>query len=174
VAERQRDARDARNDERAAVRGATDRDAIGESVDAEEDLLWLERVRDVYTPEPMTTAEQRAFDARLEQRIDAAARRGPFGLRMWQPIAAVAVAAAAAWLTYGTPPEPSPTATSPQADFASMRRPASLADWEREILAAAEPEASTQAAANDRILPDEYQAIDGLFLAGGGGAIDAR
>ena len=132
-----------------------------------EDAAWLERVRDVYTPEPMSPAERLAFDTRLEERIETSARSGLFGLPLWQPISLMAVVAVAVWLTIS--PAPAPTTPDAPPEVASVRRPASLADWEREILAAAEPGSTPNSATGDEILPDDYRAIAGLFLGADGG-----
>ncbi len=136
----------------------------GDGAEARDDEAWLERMREVYAPPPMSPTERRAFDARLEERIEAESQRGPFGLRLWQPIAVAAVAAAAAWLAFAPSSDPTPELVPAPTEFASSRTATSLADWEREILAAAEPTAGSDVAVGEDILPDDYRAIAGLFL----------
>jgi len=133
--------------------------------DAHDDA-WVERVREVWAPDEMTPAERHAFDVRLETRIESNARRGFAGRPLWQPIAAVAVAAIALWLVWGSALTPEGTEAKLR-DRIAGHRPASLAAWEREILAAAEDDAEAGASTDATILPDDYRAISGLFLEGG-------
>lgn len=127
---------------------------------------WVERVREVWSPEEMTPAERHAFDVRLETRIDADAHRGFMGRPLWQPFAAAAVTALALWLVWGAALTPEQHTPQP-VDRIAAQRPASLAAWEREILAAAEDDAEAGASTDSTILPDDYRAISGLFLEGG-------
>ncbi len=161
---------DVNDDRRRALEG----DPMNDSAEVDpRDDAWLEQVRDAYAPPPMSPTERRAFDARLEARVEAEAHRAFFGLRLWQPIAAAAVAAAAAWLVLGPSAEPAPEIVPPPVPttLATTRAATSFADWEREILAAADPAAaSPDAASADDYLPDDYRAIAGLFLEGGRGA----
>ncbi|MDH4016295.1 MAG: hypothetical protein OEV20_03040 [Actinomycetota bacterium] len=155
-------------EEQERLRASAGADRADDGRPAGDDDAWLERFRDVYAPEPMSPAERRAFDARLEERIEVEARRGPLWLPIWQPVvAAAAIAALAVWLVWSPAPDTSPTVPT---EVATARRPASLADWEREILAAADPATAPESAGSEEILPDDYRAIAGMFLGGGGGA----
>lgn len=130
--------------------------------DARDDV-WLERVRAVWRPEELSPGERRAFDARLEARIEAAAGRRWWSVPAWQPVTAILVAALAAWLvSAGDSPGPDPLPDPAMA----ARRPASLTAWEHEILNAGE--AGTPATpVDDAMLPDDYRALAGLLLERG-------
>jgi hypothetical protein len=119
----------------------------------------------------MSTAERRAFDARLEARLEARRSRSRLPLPLWQPIAAAAVLAIAGWLVW-SPPSGPPEVDAPTVTAHGPR--AALSEWEREILAAADPVATPVAPGGAAILPDDYRAIAGLFLGGGSGDGDGE
>ena len=137
------------------------------------DEAWVSRVRDVYEPETMTSAQRAAFDARLEARIERASR-GRWTIAIARP-ALVAAVAAALWLNISpedAPPEPERVAVMSAPAPAS--RPESLRAWQREMMAVADPASTDSIAPQTEDLPADYQALDSLLLAGGHGGSHGR
>ncbi len=135
-----------------------------------DDVRFVARLRQHYTPAPLTPARRVAFDAALEARR---ARRDR-GLGFAFPLGVAAAAAALAVALLWTPDAPAPEAPAPVARVApEAGLPATTAreDWAETLLLAdaarfdplaAEPE---DAAVEDgEILPVEYAAIAGVFL----------
>ncbi len=86
------------------------------------DKRMLERVRELYQPEPMSSSQRAAFDAALRAQIETDENRGRW-LRVVAPAAAGLMAAIALWLVMSLPrTEPGPgsgpvtATTSPTAE----------------------------------------------------------
>jgi hypothetical protein len=126
------------------------------------DERFLERVREHYTPEPLSGAARTAFEARLRERLERPRWRGA-----WLPaFAAASLGALALWLVPVTParvvpaPAPAPLARVETADVPS----GASANWEQTLFYGD----LTRDAAEDASaeLPPEYAAIEGVFFDG--------
>ncbi len=110
----------------------------------DDDERWLERVREVYRPEPLTPARRAALDRSLEERI-----RRPRWSGAWRPaFGALAAGLAALALLLALP-----TSQTPERVYAE-------AAWEWEVFY---PEELGEAGVDDA-LPGEYGVLASLFL----------
>lgn len=127
----------------------------------ERDARLVARLREEWAPEPLTAAGRTAFDARLQERIEAARRR-----RWWPALgASLATASLAALLVLRAQPPAAP----PPVDLAERGAPAerlAASDepaWIDELLYATVDYDDAQEL-DDAGLPDEYVAIAGVLL----------
>ena len=109
-----------------------------------EQRRWIERVSRAYRAGPMPAARRSAFSAALEERLQRPDRRP-----LWGALGAAAVAALAAlWL--GVPG--APESAGPGVESALRELSLAADPWREEGL--------------DDSLPEEYLAIESLFLEG--------
>jgi hypothetical protein len=124
---------------------------------ASDDDAFVRRVADAYTPPPRTAAQRVAFQAKLEERLQAEGRSRSW---MWGA-AAVATAAAAFLLISGALDsqieEPAPQGTM----AASEPLPTGHEQAQEEAILAIviDPDARSE-----DVLPEDYQAIASVFL----------
>ena len=121
------------------------------------DRDWIERVRDATRPEPLDALERQRMRAELRERFDEP--RG-FGWR-WVGVGGLVTAAAALALALrfalpGADPGTPLPATS-----------TALASWEAELLWPSEAAEHDAADDDESGWPDEYDAIDELWLDAG-------
>jgi len=118
-----------------------------------DDSRFVKSLAEGYAPEPMTPAQQVAFDEALRERIEGRSSR-------WRPMAALSIPAVAAaalaalWLVsgdarLGSAPSRAPTITA-EAWEAALLSPDDVVD--------------ADASEGDEMLPDEYLAIASAFL----------
>lgn len=121
-----------------------------------DDARLVERVRDAWSPAPLTPARRAAFDAGLERRLERRRRR----LGRWPALGAGLAAASLAALllvrSETTPPAPAPiAATEPMAEDTTLLAADLLYSSTEDV---------GELEADDAGLPDEYAAIAGVFL----------
>lgn len=131
-----------------------------------DERAFVARVRDVYTPERRTAREQESFDRRLRERLEQAARP------TWTWPVPIAVAAGVLGLCLllfrGTPGN---LLTTPAATVVTQPVEQVLATTVDDEAPSTVEDAllalGTEAIANaDDVLPDDYVAIENLFLGG--------
>ncbi len=124
---------------------------------ASDDEAFVRRVADAYAPSPRTAAQRVAFQAKLEERLQAEGRSRSW---MWG-VAAVATAAAAFFLLSealdSQIEEPSPQ----QAIAISKPLPTGHEEAQEDAILAIviDPDATSE-----EVLPEDYQAIASVFL----------
>jgi hypothetical protein len=135
------------------------RDAERPTLD-ERDVRLIARMREEWAPEPLTAAGRTAFDARLQERIEAARRR-----RWWPALgASLATASLAALLVLrAQPPAPSPAELAERGATAERLAATDEPAWIDELLYATVDDDDAQEL-DDAGLPDEYVAIAAVLL----------
>ena len=139
---------------------------------------FAERLAASYAPEPPSAARSQVFDAALRERIESPARR-----RLLVPaLAATAAAAALAWALLPTADLTGDDAWPSQTEFVSATQPLDAGSeldagwelepewdvelgWDFELFSASEVSAFDEDG-DEAFLPEDYLAIDGLFLDG--------
>lgn len=121
-----------------------------------EDALFVQRIAEIATPPEMSPARRRAFDRRLEERLE---RRW-----QWMPVLAPAVAAAALALLViiGIRPSLDDTADQSVARLPTAVIEAEEVDFEAALLAFSLESFDDE----DVALPEDYLAIEEVFLGG--------
>jgi len=119
------------------------------------DRRLVERLRTEYVPEPMTPAEQSAFNRRLWARIERPRRRGG-----WIAGLTAAAVAMAAWLALPSALDP---VTRSHERVAAATTANEAAAWRYAVLGEAETETTVEAE-DDEMLPDDYMVIASVFL----------
>lgn len=124
----------------------------GSGLDAR-DSRFLERVRDVYQRPEAAPGASAAFDAALEARLS----RRTTPIPLWAGLAAAtaAVASVAAWVTLGGGSIQPVSETTP-----ALAQATATFTPEEALLALAMDESTSD------VLPDDYLAIEGLWLSG--------
>lgn len=122
---------------------------------------FVESLREGYAPEAPTPARAQAFDAELRERLEQPQRES------WLRPALVTatIGALIGWLLMPPAPDPTPAEQAPPRIASEAQLQETVADWEAELLSASEIE-EFGAGSDDSFLPDEYQAIAGVFLDG--------